>query len=108
MFARKSFTFHALLFFVFGNYWLQVPYICINKVIGGLVTSLGFRVLAKMVLDSFRAYKKFKKKDVNYGGRDMTYWTMVMKLPKSGIQPKKLVKARHITLHKDGRSNYHY
>jgi hypothetical protein len=51
-----------------------------------------------MVLDSSRACKKLKKKDVNYGGCDMTYWTMVMKLPKFGIQPKKLVEDGHITL----------
>ncbi len=28
----------------------------------------------------------------------MTYWTMVMKLPRFGIQPKKLVEDGHITL----------
>jgi hypothetical protein len=80
--------------------WLQVPHIFINQVVGGLVTSLGFRViyLAKMVLDSFGACKKLKKKDVNYGSRDMTYWTMVMKLPRFGIQPKKLIEDGHITL----------
>jgi hypothetical protein len=39
-----------------------------------------------------------KKKDVNYGSYDITYWTMVMKLPRFGIQPKKLVEDGHITL----------
>jgi hypothetical protein len=89
--TKKSLTFLALFFFVFGNYWLQVCYICINKVVGGLATSLGFRVicLAKMISG---ACKKLKKKDVNYGSHDMTYWTMVMKLPRFGIQPKKLVE----------------
>jgi hypothetical protein len=72
---KNLLPFSHYYFFVFGNYWLRVPYICINKVVGGLATSLGFRVicLAKMVSDSFRACKKLKKKDVNYGGRDMTY-----------------------------------
>jgi hypothetical protein len=51
-----------------------------------------------MLLNSSGAYKKLPKKDVNYGNCDMTYWTMVMKLPKFGIQPKKLVKDGHITL----------
>jgi hypothetical protein len=45
-----------------------------------------------MVSDSFGACEKLKKEDVNYGGRDMTYWTMVMKLLRFGIQPKKLVE----------------
>jgi hypothetical protein len=53
-----------------------------------------------MVSDSFGAYKKLKKKDVNYGDRDITYWTMVMKLPRFGIQPKKLVEDGHITFDK--------
>ncbi len=97
---RKIFYFSCIIFFIFGNYWLRVPYICINKVVGGLATSLGFRViyLAKMVLESFGAYKKLRKKNVNYGSRDMTYWTMVMKLPRFGIQAKKLVEDGHITL----------
>jgi len=51
-----------------------------------------------MVSDSFGACKKLKKKDVNYGSHDMTSWTMVMKLPRFGIQPKKLVENGHITL----------
>jgi len=53
-----------------------------------------------MVSDSFGACKKLKKKDVNYGDRDITYWTMVMKLPRFGIQPKKLVEDGHITFDK--------
>jgi hypothetical protein len=98
--TKKSLNFLPLFFLIFGNYWLQVPYICTNKVVGGLVRSLGFGVicLAKMVSDSFGACKKLKKKDVNYGSHDMTYWTMVMKLPRFGIQPKKLVENGHITL----------
>jgi hypothetical protein len=85
------------MFFIFGNCWLRVPYIFINKIVSGLATSLGFRVICfvKMVSDSFGAYKKLFKKNVNYGGRDMTYWIMVMKLPKFGIQPKKLVEDGH-------------
>jgi hypothetical protein len=50
-----------------------------------------------MVSNSSRAYKKLKKIYVHYGGRDMTYWTMVMKLPKFGIQPKKVIEDGHIT-----------
>jgi hypothetical protein len=42
--------------------------------------------------------KKTPKKNVNHGGHDMTYWTMVMKLRRFGIQPKKLVEDGHITL----------
>ncbi len=86
-------------FWIFGNCWLRAPYTCINKVVGGLVASLRFRFicLAKMVLDSLGACKKFKKINVDYGGRNMTYWTMVMKLPKFGIKSKKLIKDGHIT-----------
>jgi hypothetical protein len=50
-----------------------------------------------MVLNSSGACRKLKKKDLNYGGHEMTYWTMVMKLPKFGIEPKKInsTKAYH-------------
>jgi hypothetical protein len=51
-----------------------------------------------MVLDSYGAHKKLKQKDVDYDNHDMTYWTMVMKLPKFGIKLKKLVEDGHITL----------